>query len=67
MLSRAAQALNSVPTNYIAEITPEGRRPLGPVPRMEDAGTEPASRAAFRNVDRDMFIRVVNDALSGRR
>jgi len=66
VLSRAAQALNNVPTNYIAEITPEGRRPLGPVPRMEDAGTEPADRATFRKVDRDMFIQVVNTALGGK-
>jgi hypothetical protein len=67
VLSRAAQALNNLPTNYIAEITPKSRSALGPVPRMEDAGTESADRATFRKMDRDMFIKMVDQALGGER
>lgn len=67
VLSRAAQALNNVPTNYVAEITPQGRQALGPVPRLEDAGTSPEDRAALRKADRDMFIQLVEKALTGDR
>jgi len=62
VLERGAP-MNSMPTNYAVETTPTGRRPLGPVPRMEDAADGPADRAVLRKLDKDVFVQTIDQML----